>query len=134
LLAAGDVRTGAPRDGLGFLSGHTTVAFAAAAAVSAEVARSDLARRHPAAVGAVAPLLYGGAALVGVSRMYHDAHWASDVVAAAGVGTLAGRAIVRLQHATPRGPGERRIERWLLPTTVAPVAGGIVIGWSGTFR
>ena len=94
-----------------FPSGHTTAAFAAASAVSAQLACSTFATSHPR-IGRVAPfLLYSAAALVGVSRMYHDAHWASDVVAGAGIGTLSGQVTVRrLHHGTTRN----RFDRWLL--------------------
>ncbi|MBL0169718.1 MAG: phosphatase PAP2 family protein [Gemmatimonadaceae bacterium] len=113
-----------------FPSGHTTVAFAAASAVSAELARSVLATRHPRVAYVVAPILFGSASLVGISRMYHDAHWASDVVAAAGIGTVAGRMVVRRHHDGPRG----RVERWLLPAQVVPTAGGGAAVWNIAFR
>ena len=113
-----------------FPSGHTTAAFAAASAVAAEVARSQYAMRHPRAARAVAPVLFASATLVGVSRMYHDAHWASDVVAGAGIGTVAGHIVVRLQHNGPRG----RVDRWLLPSQIVPVSGGAAAVWNFTFR
>ena len=94
-------------------SGHTTVAFAAAAVVSAEFSRSRYAARHPRVARAMAPVMFGVASLVGASRMYHNAHWASDVVAAAGIGTVTGLMVVRRQHEGPRG----RIDRWLLPAS-----------------
>ena len=94
-----------------FPSGHTTAAFAAASAVSAELACSNFAQSHPR-IGRVAPfLLYGAAALVGGSRMYHDAHWASDVVAGAGIGTISGQLTVRRLH---RGATRNRFDRWML--------------------
>jgi membrane-associated phospholipid phosphatase len=94
-----------------FPSGHTTAAFAAASAVSAELACSAFAQSHPR-IGRVTPLLlYGAAALVGVSRMYHDAHWSSDVVAGAGIGTISGRVTVRRLH---HGGTRNRFDRWML--------------------
>jgi len=75
-----------------FPSGHTTAAFAAASAVTSEAERM-----WPHHFWLVAPVMYGGASLVGVSRMYHDKHWASDVALGAGVGTLAGRIAVKLR-------------------------------------
>ena len=104
-----------------FPSGHSAAAFAAAAVVTSETARW-----WPHSTWYVAPVMYGGAALVGLSRVYNNKHWASDVVAGAAIGTLAGRALVRHQHAHPG-----RLERWLLPTAVVPSGeGGAVVIWS----
>lgn len=71
-----------------FPSGHTTVAFSLAAAISEEA-------REPW----VTVLTYGTASAVGWSRVYDDRHWTSDVVAGALVGALVGRETVRWLHA-----------------------------------
>ena len=102
-------------------SGHTTVAFAAAAALTSETAHW-----WPHATRVVAPLAYGGASLVGLARMYHDKHWASDVALGAGVGTLSGLAVVRHQHAHPRN----WVDRTLLGATVVPGPGELAVVWS----
>ncbi len=94
-----------------FPSGHTTVAFAAASAVTSETRRWA-----PRSTWLVAPALYGGATLVGVSRMYHNAHWASDVVLGAAIGTFSGLKVVRYSHANPRN----FIDRVMLPLSIAP--------------
>ena len=73
-----------------FPSGHTVSAFAAAAAVTAETSRNA-----PNTRWLVGPVMYGGAALVGISRMYNNRHWASDVIVGAGIGTFAGLKVVR---------------------------------------
>jgi membrane-associated phospholipid phosphatase len=52
-----------------FPSGHATTAFAAAAVVT-----SESQRWWPHATWIVAPVMYGGATLVGLSRMYNNAH------------------------------------------------------------
>ncbi|HEX2204896.1 MAG TPA: phosphatase PAP2 family protein [Longimicrobium sp.] len=70
-----------------FPSGHAVVAFSLAASVSEEARRPW-----------VTALTYGGAALVGWSRVYEDKHWTSDVVGGALVGIAAGRGTVRLLH------------------------------------
>ena len=77
-------------------SGHTSAAFAFASVVSGETAH-----RWPRAHRIVAPLAYAAATGVGLSRMYDDKHWASDVALGAAVGTLAGRIVVRYAHGRP---------------------------------
>ena len=79
-----------------FPSGHTTSAFAFAAAIS-----SELARWQPGTRWTVGPVMYTGAALVGASRMYNNKHWASDVLAGAAIGTFVGTKVVRFQHSHP---------------------------------
>ena len=75
----------------------------------------------------VAPVLYGGATLVGLSRMYHNRHWASDVALGAGVGTFSGLKVVRYSHSHP----DNLIDRVMLRTTVAPDGrGGAYLIWS----
>jgi len=73
-----------------FPSGHATAAFAFAAAVDAEWARLSPTRPRWAA-----PVLYGVAALTGVSRIFHDAHWTSDVLMGSAIGYVTGHAVVR---------------------------------------
>ena len=105
-----------------FPSGHATAAFAAAAAVT-----SESQRWWPRGVWIVAPLMYGGATLVGLSRMYNNAHWASDVALGAGIGTFSGIKVVRYSH----GHTNNLVDRWLLGVQVMPApAGGAGIGWS----
>jgi membrane-associated phospholipid phosphatase len=120
---AADFRVGRgfSKDGYqSFPSGHTSVAFAAAAAVT-----SESQRWRPHETWLVAPVMYGGAALVGLSRMYNNAHWASDVVLGAGLGTFSGIKVVRYNH----GHANNLIDRALLALRVAPApAGGVDIG------
>ncbi len=105
-----------------FPSGHTVAAFAVAAAVTSETAGW-----WPDSRWYVAPAMYGGAALVGVSRMYNNRHWASDVIIGAGVGTFAGLKVVRYHRAHP-GTG---FDRWLLAGSLVPTAdGGHALRWS----
>ena len=75
----------------------------------------------------VGPVMYGGATLVGLSRMYHNRHWASDVALGAGVGTFSGLKVVRYSHSHP----DNFIDRIMLRTTVAPDGrGGAYLIWS----
>jgi membrane-associated phospholipid phosphatase len=60
--------------------------------------------------------MYGGAALVGLSRMYENRHWASDVIMGAAIGTFAGTKVVRYHRTHPGN----RIDRWLLNASVSP--------------
>ena len=79
-----------------FPSGHTVAGFAAAAAVVTETNRW-----WPSSTWYVAPVMYGGASLIGLSRMYNNKHWASDVITGALIGSFAGRKIVRYHHSHP---------------------------------
>jgi membrane-associated phospholipid phosphatase len=104
-----------------FPSGHTTLAFAAASVVT-----SESQRWWSHGIWIVAPLMYGGATLVGISRMFNDAHWASDVVLGAGVGTFSGIKVVRYTH----GHSKNLIDRWLLSAEVVPLPDGTAgVGW-----
>ena len=105
-----------------FPSGHSTVAFAAAAVVT-----SESQRWWPRGIWLVAPVMYGGATLVGISRMYNNAHWASDVAVGAAIGTFGGIKVVRYSH----GHTNNFIDRTLLAVQVIPAAdGGVGLGWS----
>ena len=94
-----------------FPSGHTTAAFALASTVT-----SESQRWWPHQTWIVGPTMYGAATLVGVSRMYNNAHWASDVALGAAIGTFAGIKIVRYNHGHPTN----FIDRFFLGTTVQP--------------
>jgi membrane-associated phospholipid phosphatase len=98
-----------------FPSGHSVAAFAAAAAVTAETSRND-----PSSTWYVAPIMYGGAAMVGISRMYNNQHWASDVLIGAGIGTFAGLKVVRFNDAHPGN----RADRLFLTGSVTPAPDG----------
>ena len=91
-----------------FPSGHTTTAFAAAAAVTAETSRF-----WPKSTWVIAPVMYGGATLMGLSRMYNNKHWASDVAMGALLGTFSGLKVVQYHHSHPNN----RLDRWILGNT-----------------
>jgi membrane-associated phospholipid phosphatase len=109
-------------DRTSFPSGHTTTAFAAAAAITAETGRW-----WPRSTWIVGPLMYGGATMVGLSRMYHNKHWASDVALGAAIGTFSGQKTVQFTHAHPHN----WLDRTLLSAIVSPSpGGGFAVAWS----
>ena len=101
-----------------FPSGHTSAAFAAASVVT-----SESQRWWPRQTWLVAPAMYGGATLVGVSRMYNNAHWASDVVLGAALGTFSGIKVVRYSH----GHTNNFVDRALLGLHVVPTPDGLAV-------
>ena len=86
-------------------SGHATAAFALYSVLAARVHRTW------ASVG-----FYGLAAVAGLSRIYRDVHWTSDVMLGAAIGAVMGNAVVRL-HQTRR----RHASCW----SVSPTLGGM---------
>jgi membrane-associated phospholipid phosphatase len=79
-----------------FPSGHTITAFAFASTLTRETQFW-----WPSGGFYVGTVFYGGAALVGLSRMYNNMHWASDVVAGAAIGTIVGLKVVKYTHSHP---------------------------------
>ncbi len=100
------VRDGARQS---FPSGHTTAAFAFAAAMDREYRVLGLRSAYW-----VGPALYGAATLTGLARMHADKHWASDVVMGAGVGLVSALVVSRFHAARYQQP-PRWIDRRLLP-------------------
>jgi membrane-associated phospholipid phosphatase len=96
-----------------FPSGHTAAAFSAATVLSLETRRI-----WPRTANVVTPLLYGGAAAVGLARMYDSKHWASDVALGATIGTLSGVQVMRYNDARPHNA----LARWLAHTSLAPTS------------
>ena len=93
-----------------FPSGHATSAFAFASVISAETSHW-----WPDTRWVIGPILYGAATLTGVSRIYNNQHWASDVLAGAAIGTLTGIKVFRYQHSHP----DNRLDRKLLRAGVS---------------
>jgi membrane-associated phospholipid phosphatase len=90
-----------PGRGASFPSGHTTQAFAFAAVLSSTY-------ENPWITG----VAYGAAGLVGLARIRHSAHFATDVAAGAVIGTATGLSVVHLnkrQRAEPENTPERVI-------------------------
>ncbi len=87
-----------------FPSGHTINAFAFASTVTRE---AQLWWPHSAWY--VGTVMYGGATLMGLSRIYNNQHWASDVMGGAAIGTLIGVKVVKYTHSHPGNPIDRKL-------------------------
>jgi membrane-associated phospholipid phosphatase len=107
-----------------FPSGHATVAFALAGALTEETAR-----HWPGRQWVVGPVMYAVATGVAFARVYRDRHWASDVLGGAVVGTLVSRRVVRALHTGGAGPFSR-LDPILLPGS----GGGATVGLSVALR
>ena len=94
-----------------FPSGHATQAFTVASVISAHYDDTW-----------VKCSSYTLAGLVGVARSYHDAHFASDVLAGALVGTAVGQSVVA--YSQPR----RTKKMVLLPETMSGLVGMRITG------
>jgi len=105
-----------------FPSLHSAVGFAAATAISAEVHE-----RNPDAGWWVSPIAYTVAMVPGLTRMYLNQHWASDIVSGAFVGGLIGNRVVHYAHTHNRS----KLDRALLGAIIVPDGdGGVAIGSS----
>jgi membrane-associated phospholipid phosphatase len=107
-----------------FPSGHTVNAFAFASTLTRETQFW-----WPNKVWYVGTVFYGGAALMGLSRMYNNQHWASDVMAGAAIGTLIGIKVVKYTHSHPGN----RIDRELIKGKKSQLQVPIPIGFSIQF-
>lgn len=87
-----------------FPSGHASNAFAFASTVTRE---SQFWWPHSGFY--VGSVLYGGATLMGISRIYNNAHWASDVVAGAALGTVIGLKVEKYTHSHPGNSVDERL-------------------------
>jgi membrane-associated phospholipid phosphatase len=95
-----------------FPSGHTSRSFAIAAV---------LADRHGRRAAWIA---YPFAALVGLATVQQDSHWASDVLAGAGLGLAIGKGIAARHPRPPEGlPAEDARADW----EIAPAPGGAAL-------
>jgi len=90
---------------------HAAVGFATAAALDEEIEV-----RNPTAAKYAAVPLYAFAMIPGLTRMYLNQHWASDVVAGAFIGQFLGQRVVHYAHTHKR----TKLDRALLATSVTP--------------
>ena len=97
-----------------FPSGETTQAFAVASVIAA----------HYDSLW-VKVSSYGIASLVGIARIYEDAHWTSDALAGALIGTAVGMAIVHYNE--KRRKAHKEETGIFITPLLAPGTGGIAI-------
>lgn len=93
-----------------FPSIHAAAAYSVASALVGEIKI-----RNPGAVKYAAPLLYTAAAIPGITRMYLNQHWASDVLAGTFVGVLMGSKVVSYAHSH-----HNKVDRVLGIASLAP--------------
>jgi len=103
-----------------FPSAETTAAFAAATALS-----RGFSRDWPDHARLMTGVAYTSATLVAGSRLYKNQHWASDVVAGAGLGTFSAIFVDRFNRRYP----DNVFERVFLPAVVTRHRGGLAFEW-----
>ena len=96
-------------------SGHSTIAFALASTVSERFDNSWL----------VAPAAYGLASLVAFSRTRANAHFASDVLVGAALGTATGRTVVELERSREGAANQSSSPHAFLTPQVGPGMAGV---------
>jgi membrane-associated phospholipid phosphatase len=100
---------------------HAAAAFATASALVGEVRA-----RAPEQTKVVAPLLYTAAMIPGLTRMYLDQHWASDIVSGTILGAWLGSKVVSYAHGHERS----KLDRFLLGASVIPTSDGVAVAVS----
>jgi|ERR1043166_4045939 membrane-associated phospholipid phosphatase len=109
-------------DNRAFPSLHAATGFAFATAISTEIHE-----RNPNAQWWVSPAAYTVAMVPGLTRMYLNQHWASDVVFGSFIGGFVGARVVRYTHTHSRN----KLDHFLLGSSVIPDGrGGLRIGAS----
>ena len=99
-----------------FPSGHTINAFAFASTVTRETQFW-----WPHSVWYVGTVMYSGATLMGLSRIYNNQHWASDVMGGAAIGTLVGLKVVKYTHSHPGNRIDRQLIKGSQKSQLQPV-------------
>ena len=93
-----------------FPSMHAMASFAVATALSQEMRLRDTPNRQ-----VISPLLYAGAAMPALARLYLDEHWTSDIAMGVFLGVFAGQKVVLYSHAHP----DNRVDHTFLHPRVA---------------
>jgi membrane-associated phospholipid phosphatase len=96
-----------------FPSMHAMASFAAASALTEEMRV-----RHTRDRQVIGPMLFVGAAMPALARMYLDEHWASDIAMGVFLGVLSGQKVVLYSHAHPGNPIDRRFLRRAVQASV----------------
>lgn len=107
---------------------HTVAAFGVATVYTLETKR-----RAPHAVWIVAPIAYTLAAAPGISRLYQGQHWASDVLAGAFLGVLAGAKVVRYNHRVNPANGVNRFFLGDENVRLGFSSSGLSVNYAATF-
>ena len=106
-----------------FPSMHAMASFAVASALSQEMRF-----RHTSGRDVISPVLYAGAAMPALSRLYLDEHWASDIALGVFIGVFAGQKVVQYTHAHPNNWLDRKFLGSRATATVSVGAGGLSFG------
>ena len=103
-----------------FPSMHAMASFAVASGLATEMRRRNTPNR-----GLITPILYAGAALPSVSRMYLDEHWASDIALGVFLGVFAGQKAVNYSHDHPGNYFDRKLLAPRVSATFTHSANGL---------
>lgn len=93
-----------------FISGHSAIAFAISTTLAMEFRDQKW----------VAPVVYSLATLTGLSRIYDNRHWASDVFIGAMTGHFIAKTVMRRQFARDGRPIQSRLSMTPILTPVGP--------------
>ncbi len=112
-----------PDSNVSFFSGHTSISFAAASYMALDLSDHLMQGGSGWWTGRFLPFfsLYGLASLVGVSRVYDQKHWASDVLIGAAVGGLIGNLTYVAHFDTDGNPRIRNPEALDVEVSLAPI-------------
>jgi membrane-associated phospholipid phosphatase len=108
-----------------FPSMHAMASFAVASALAQEMRRRDTPNR-----GVIAPVLYVGAAMPALARMYLDEHWTSDIAMGVFLGVFAGQKVVMYTHDHPDNRLDHALLHPRLGATMSYGTGGLRFGLS----
>ena len=99
---------------------HAMASFAAATALVQEMRV-----RHTPNRQIVGPLLYTGAVMPSLARMYLDEHWTSDIVMGMFLGVLSGQRVVGYSHEHPGNPIDHRFLKPQVRGSISFGQGGV---------